>query len=153
DRPKVILGALPPRVHPVRALAISPNQAMLAAGRANQIHVYDARSGSFLRTLIDTELATPDNKPVHAAHLSIVDALAYSPSNMLLASGSFQEVTLWDAQTGAPRNHLTGFGDRVVALTFSPNGKWLATGGGPPTEDGEIKIFDVDSGSLVVDIK
>src|SRR5262249_14654683 len=96
---------------------------------------------------------TPDGKPLSAAHLSIVEALAFRPKSKLLASGGFQEVILWDAQTGAIRKRLSGFVDRVVALAFSPDGKWLATGGGAPTQDGEIKIFDVDSGSLVVEIK
>ena len=153
QKPKVILGALPPLVHPVRALAISPDKAFLAAGRANQIYVFDAASGSYLRTLTDPDLTTPDGKPVQAAHLSIVESLAYGPKSGLLASGSFQEVILWDAQTRTVRKRLTGFADRVVALSFSPNGKWLATGGGAPTEDGEIKIVDLDSGNLVAEIK
>jgi WD40 repeat protein len=153
QRPKVILGVLPALVHPVRALAISPDKTTVAAGRANELHVYDAGSGNYLRPLIDPGLTTPDGKPLAAAHLSIVEALAYSPTNKVLASGSFQEVVLWDAQTGALCKRLPGFADRVVTLAFSPNGKWLATGGGAPTEDGEIKIFDADSGNLVVEIK
>jgi WD40 repeat protein len=152
-KPKVVLTALPAQVHPVRAVAISPDKAAVAAGRANQIHIYDAGSGTYIRTLIDPGLATPDKNPIQAAHLSIVESLAYSPNGKFLASGSFQEVTLWDGQTGVLRKKLTGFADRVVALAFAPNGKLLATGGGAPTEDGEIKVFDVDTGNLVVDIK
>src|SRR5207253_9656678 len=57
------------------------------------------------------------------------------------------------AQTGMLRKRLTGFAERVVTLAFSPNGKLLATGGGAPTEDGELKVFDVATGNLVVDIK
>ena len=134
-------------------LAISSNKAVLAAGRGNQIHLYEGQSGAYLRTLIDPGLRTPDGKPVAAAHLAIVEALAFRPKSNLLASGSFQEVALWDAQTGVLKQRLTGFADRVVALAFSPNGKWLATGGGAPTQDGEIKVFEVDSGRLVVEIK
>src|SRR5438132_8782177 len=94
-----------------------------------------------------------DDKPLAASHVSIVEALAYSPHGRFLASGSFQEVSLWDAPSGALWKRLSGFADRVVSLAFSSNGKWLATGGGVPSEDGEIKIFDVDSCSLVTDIK
>jgi WD40 repeat protein len=60
---------------------------------------------------------------------------------------------MWDAQTGMLRFQLTGFADRVVALAFSADGKLLATGGGAPTEDGELKVFDVASQKLVVEIK
>src|SRR5439155_15850017 len=104
---------------------------------ANQIHVYDAGSGAYVRTLTDPALAA-----ANVSHASIVEALAYSPDGKYVASGSYQEVTLWDAHTGTFRRKLTGFADRVVALAFSPDGKFLATGGGAPTEDGEIKIFE-----------
>ena len=93
EKQKIILGTLPPLVHPVRALAISPNKALLAAGRANQLYAFDAGSGNYLRTLTDPELTTPDGKPVQAAHLSIVESLAYSANSKLLASGSGNWVT------------------------------------------------------------
>ncbi len=153
ERPKIALTGLPAPVHPVRAVVISPDKSAVAAGRGNQIHVYDAGSGAYIRSLVDPELTTPDKKPLKAAHLCIVESLAYSPNGKFLASGSFQEVIVWDAQTGTPRKRLTGFADRVVTVAFSPNSKLLATGGGAPTQDGEIKIFDAATGNLVVDIK
>ena len=152
-RPKVILTSLPASVHPIRAVAVSPDKSMVAAGRGNQVFIFDARSGASLRALVDPGLTTADRKSVRAAHLAIVDALAFSPDGKLLASGAYQEVDLWDAHTGALRKKLTGFADRVVALAFSPNGKLLATGGGPPTEEGEVKVFEVPAGKLVTDIK
>jgi tricorn protease-like protein len=153
EKPKVVVSLPPPSVHPVRALAISPDKSAVAAGRGNDIHVYDAGSGTYIRTLVDPNLITPDKKPVKAAHLSLVESLAYSPDGKYLASGSFQEVILWDAQTGQLQQKIGGFADRVVALGFSPDGKVLATGGGAPTEEGEIKVFEVPSGKLIVDIK
>jgi hypothetical protein len=153
ERPKIALSTPPPNVHPVRALAISSDKSILAAGRANQIHLYDPGSGSYLRTLIDPDLTTADKKPVKAAHLSIVESLAFSPDGKTLASGSFQEVILWDAETGLVRQKLTGFADRVVTLAFSADGKLLATGGGPPTEDGEIKVFELPDGERVMDVR
>jgi Planctomycete cytochrome C/Anaphase-promoting complex subunit 4 WD40 domain/WD domain, G-beta repeat len=153
ERPKVIVSVPPPIVHPVHAVAVSPDKSTIAAGRANLIHIYDAGSGNFIRTLVDPNLTTPDKQPVKVSHLAIVEALAFSADGKFLASGSFQEVSLWDVQTGVLRQKLTGFADRVVALAFSPNGKLLATGGGPPSEDGEIKVFEIPSGKPVLDIK
>jgi hypothetical protein len=169
ERPKIVVGTLPAAVHPVRALAVSADKSTVAAGRANAIHIFHAGTGAFIRTLIDPSLATadkslaatvrervpggPDRRDTQASHLAIVESLAFSPDNKFLASGSFQEVKLWDVQTGTLRQTMTGFADRVMALCFSPDNKLLATGGGPPTQDGEIKILDVGTGLVVADIK
>lgn len=150
EKPKAILTALPANVRPVRALAISPDKNLVAAGRANEIHLFDAASGNHLRALLEPNLTTADKKPIQAAHLSIVEALAFSPDGKTLASGSYQEVTLWDVDSGNIKQKLSGFADRVVALAFSRDGKYLATGGGAPTEDGEIKVFDMSAGGKVV---
>jgi WD40 repeat protein len=152
-RPKVILTGLPANVHPVRAVAVSPDKSAVAAGRANQIHVYDAGSGKFIRTLTDPALRLPDGKEVKGAHVSIVESLVFSPEGKFLVSGSFQDLAVWDAQTGVLRQRLTGFAHNVVALAFSPDGKLLATGGGAPTEDGEIKIFETAGWKQVGEVK
>jgi WD40 repeat protein len=149
----VTLVAPPEKVTPVRALAISPDKSAVVASRGNQIHVFDAGSGKHIRTLIDPNLTTSDKKPVKAAHLTLVESLAFSPDGKYIASGAFQEVVLWDTQTGALKQRTTGFADRVMALGFSPDGKLLATGGGAPTEDGEIKVIEVPGGKVVADIK
>ena len=38
---------------------------------------------------------------------------------------------------------------RILALDFSPDGKLLATGGGEPSRSGEVKLWDVEKGTLV----
>ena len=42
-----------------------------------------------------------------------------------------------------------GFVDRVNALTFSADGKWLASGGGEPSRSGEIKVWNWETMELV----
>jgi WD40 repeat protein len=152
-KPKVVVHAPPSPIHPVRGLVLSPDRSMIAASRGNRIDVYDAATGKHVRALTDAEVRAPDGKSFSAAHLALVEALAWSPDGKLLASGSFQTVTLWDVGTGHVRTRLTGFADRVVALAFSGDGKLLATGGGAPTEDGEVKLFEMATGKLVVTIK
>jgi WD40 repeat protein len=153
SRPKVVVGLPPALVNPVRAVAVSPDKSAVAAGRGNQVHLFDAKTGDFLKTLTDPTLETPDGKPADAAHLSLVEAMAYSPDGKTLATGSFREVVLWDPDEGTIRRRLTGFADRVVTLDYSRDGKYLAAGGGAPTEDGEIKVFDAATGKLVVAVK
>jgi WD40 repeat protein len=152
-KPVVVVAPPPATVQPVKAVVVSPDKKLVIASRGNQLHVYDADKGEYVRSLFDPNLTTADKKPVKAAHVSLVEALALSPDGKLLASGSFQEVSLWDTATGAIKQKITGFADRVVALAFSPDGKMLATGGGAPTEDGEVKVFDPATGKLVVELK
>jgi hypothetical protein len=150
--PKVVLKSPGTTVTPVFGVAVSPDKSQAAATRGNQIHVYDASSGAHVRTLTDASLVGHDKKPVKAAHLSLVESLAFSPDGKYLASGSFQEVKLWDAKTGELRKTIGGFTDRVVALAFSPDSKLLATGGGAPTQDGELKLITVADGKVAVNV-
>src|SRR5207244_724851 len=72
-RPKIIVGLPPANLVPVRALALSPDKSTVAAGRGNQIHVYDAGSGAFIRPLVDPNLKL-SAKSVKPAHLPLVSA-------------------------------------------------------------------------------
>src|SRR4029453_17240752 len=93
-----------------------------------------------------------DGKPAKAAHISLVESMAFSPDGKTLASGSFRELTLWDFAKGEPKTRVAGFADKVCAISYSADGKYFATGGGAPTEDGEIKVF-TEAGKPFADIK
>lgn len=152
-RAKVVLSLPPAVVTPVRAVAVSPDGKVVAAGRGNQVHLFDGKKGDFLKTLVDAELKLADGAPAKAAHVSLVESVAYSPDGKTLATGSFGELTLWDLEKAAPRARVGGFADRVTALAFSPDGKLLAACGGAPTEDGEVKVFDPATGDLAFEVK
>jgi WD40 repeat protein len=151
-RAKIVVGLPPALVKPVRAVAVSPDKTVIAAGRGNQVHLFDAKDGKFIKTLVDPQLKTPDGKPASAAHLSLVESMAYSPDGKTLATGSFQEVTLWDPEKGTVKQRIGGFAHNVTCIAYSADGKYFATGGGAPTEDGEVKIFD-STGKPVVELK
>jgi WD40 repeat protein len=151
-RPKVVLTLPPALVKPVRAVAVSPDGKTVAAGRGNQLHLYKA-TGEHMKALVDPNLKAPDGKPAAAAHISLVESMAFAADGKTLATGSYQEVKLWDVEKGVVKQTLTGFADRVVALHFSADGKYLATGGGPPTEDGEVKLFEAATGKQVAELK
>ncbi|MGL6073403.1 MAG: c-type cytochrome domain-containing protein [Fimbriiglobus sp.] len=152
-RAKVVLGLPPALVKPVRALVMTPDNKFLIAGRGNQVEVFDTKKGDFLRALIDPELKTPNGESAKAACLSLVETMAISPDGQTLAVGTFGEVVMWNLEKGTINRRLGGFADRVVALAYSPDGKRLAVGGGAPTEDGELRLYDAVTGSVILDIK
>jgi WD40 repeat protein len=151
-RPKVVLTLPPAAVKPVRGVAISPDGKTVAAGRGNYLHLFKD-NGEYLKALVDPNLKTADGKPAPAAHISLVESLAFSADGKTLASGSYQEVKVWDVEKGTLKQTVTGFADRVVAIHFSADGKYFATGGGAATEDGEVKIFDAAAAKPLIDIK
>jgi WD40 repeat protein len=153
ERAKIVVGLPPANVHPVRALAVSPDKSTIAASRGNQIHVYSAATGAYIRSLVNPELKGPDGKSVKAAHMSLVDSMAYSPDGKWLVSGGFQEIAIWDMVGGELSQRVTGFAHAVVAVAFSLDGKLLAAAGGEPTVEGEVKVFETDSWKQILDIK
>ena len=49
----------PANVQPVRAVAVSPDKASIAAGRSNQIHIYDAATGNYKRLPVRSGAENP----------------------------------------------------------------------------------------------
>ena len=163
---KIVVNLPPALVKPVRAVAVSPDGKLVAASRGNQVHLFelktipaekkggmDKKEWEYAKSLFDPRLKTSDGKAAKAAHISLVESMAFSPDGKTLATGSFQEVTLWDVEKGEPTKRIDGFVDRVCTIAFSADGKMFVTGGGAPTEDGEIKVFDAESGKLFTEIK
>jgi WD40 repeat protein len=74
-----------------------------------------------------------------------IGALAWSKDGKVLAVGTYQAVKLFNPADGTLIKELKGPADVCHSLQFSPDGKWLAGAGGPPAQQGEIKIWDTTS--------
>lgn len=143
-KPAVTLGSLPAGVAPIAAIDLSGDGKRVAFGRGNRVQIADLESGPVLVTLGD--------------HEDIVQSVRFSRDGKRLAAGSYQVVTVWDVpmdvtQWASPnawtlRATLGPHADRVLAIDFSPDGKWLAAGGGEPSRTGEIKLWEVETGAL-----
>ncbi len=153
EKPKIVVSLPPALVKPVRGVSINADKTLIAASRGNQIHLYEPTKGEHVKMLVDPAILTADKKPANAAHVSLVESLTFSPDGKTLVSGSFQEVILWDPASGAIKKRITGFADKVTTIAFSPDGRLFATGGGAPTEDGEIKVFETETGKEILNIR
>ncbi|PSB22326.1 hypothetical protein C7B76_04640 [filamentous cyanobacterium CCP2] len=72
-------------------------------------------------------------------------AIAISPNGRTLAGSANGVVHLWDLATGESQGELRGSEGRVFALSFSPDGCYLASG----CEDHQIRVWEVRTGRLV----
>jgi transducin (beta)-like 1 len=77
----------------------------------------------------------------HKNNVSTVDWCPAQPGGaVLLVTTSFDGTTrLWDSETGACQRTFADHKTPVFAVKLSPDGRWLATGGG----DGLLFVYDI----------
>jgi WD40 repeat protein len=94
-------------------------------------------------TLIVRDVATGKER-LHVHPPAVFFSLALSPGGKLLAAGSHDEtdVRVWEAGTGKELPHLGNHKEGVWRVTFSPDGKLLATSDGEQT----VRLWEVASG-------
>ena len=137
---------LPEGINAIYSAAVSPWAEFAAAGRANQIQVYDIGAGKEISRLVDPSL-TPiqfDGKPMYpkgAAHRDFVHSLAFSPDGTLLASGGYRVVKLWRRPQNVQKFQFATSA-AVTALAVTADGKWAAVG----AADNSIKLWNLTDG-------
>jgi WD40 repeat protein len=80
----------------------------------------------------------------------VVTTLAHSPDGKWLAVNGFHEVVLISAETYQPVKRLVGLSERVQSVVFSSDSKRLAATGGSPGRFGEVQVWEVESGKLLL---
>jgi hypothetical protein len=103
--------------------------------------------------------SVPSPTPVHSlqlkqkyilkGHKDIVHSLVFSPDGHTLASaGRESRIILWDVANGQQLRILQNRTEWVTALAFSPDGHTLASGGSGSGPLNNIKLWDVETGSI-----
>jgi WD40 repeat protein len=101
---------------PVYHVAVNHDGTMLALATWDGIHRREVATGS------DVAVWTED-------YLQPIDRIAFSPDGRTLALALYNDHTirLWDVATATEIAALTGHTDRIMDLTFSPDGTVLAS--------------------------
>ena len=119
----------------VTDIVFSPDgRRLLSASRDGTARVWDTVLGTLERTLINRDG-------------SEVECAAFSPDGSLVATGSGMggQIYLWDARSGAFLRALEGHQALVSSLSFSRDGRRLASS----SRDKKVLVFDVATGAVM----
>ncbi|QDT99086.1 c-type cytochrome domain-containing protein [Gimesia aquarii] len=136
-------------LYPIKSVAFSEDGKQIVTGDDSQkVRIWDVTTGKELDTL--------------SGHTAVVTAVAYTSKTTVVSVSTDKTVLVqsvqpvWSlvAQLGADPKAPTKVGNspisnRALCLSFSPDGKLLAVGGGDPSRSGEIILWDVATGKVV----
>jgi WD40 repeat protein len=106
---------------------------------------YDGNSSSEDWTILlrkNQQVTIPAAYPVAVP----ITALEFSRDGSAVAASGFHEITFWKTADGALDRRLSGLGERVYDIAYSPDGKWMATASGDPGLFGVAKLWLAEQG-------
>jgi WD40 repeat protein len=140
---------IPASVHSIECVALSPWGRFAAAGRTNQVVIYDLILGQETARLVDPALSGVqlDGQPMYpggAADRDFIHALAFSPDGSLLAAGGYRVVKFWRRPQNV-RKWSVVLPDKPTALAVDRSASMIAVA----TADQNVELRAIKGGSSV----
>jgi WD40 repeat protein len=132
----------------VRSITFHPDGRTLASASFDKtVRIWDAETGKAVGDPLELEgtgpncvVISPDGKAL-AANTSWDGAQAES------------NIVLWDWTSRRELAVLRGSAYGILSLAFSPDGKYLASGGGQYGQASEVKLWQIAAGKSIADLK
>lgn len=122
DLPTTPRFTFPSHPGPIYAVAISPNNRIVASGGADRSSRGNAEPNGLIKMW---DLQTKELLPI-LPYNSPVSTLAFSPNSRWIAGGSGDgTIRVWDAGTGDLIHEFNDHTESVWKVDFSPDSKWL----------------------------
>jgi len=117
--------------------------------RDNKIKVWDAQSGTELKTITQD-----DSPPGHLFPTGIQMPFEFSPDGKKIVSGNPSEaikekINIWDADSGTRLMTLSGLGGWVSSLTFTPDSKRIVSS----STDNTLRVWNASTGQQLMVLK
>jgi len=110
-------------------IAWSPDGTKIACNFYHNISIWDAKTGSILKTLPN--------------YNGIIYSVAWSPDgSKIVSSLDDNTIRIWDANNGSVLRLLIGHNKTIVSVLWSPDNSKIISG----SSDNTIKIWDVSTG-------
>jgi hypothetical protein len=132
----------------VRSIAFHPDgRTLVSASFDKTIRFWDSENGMAVGQPLEIEGTGPN-------------CVVISPDGKVFASNTSRDVEqaesnilIWDWSSRREIGRFQGSRHGVLGLAFSPDGRFLASGGGHYGAEGEAKLWDVKTGKIVSDLK